>query len=297
MISPEVVAEIVLENVRKFENPLGLKNSEINNWGYESAKKDGEWFLFTGMLYQLMPIIEKATQMLKIFNSNAVLRASRKFSKTLVRPVKNQEVENILRNIYSLLVASGVDVYYIPELDTYSGILLYDLCLEDEFEEFAKLVAQRLEGAGVEKVVTVDPHTYYALKELYPKFVGKSFEVVSYIELLDGKIFESREGRIAIHDPCYYGRYLKVSEKIRDVIRSTRVKFKDVQNSHELTSCCGGPAESIYPRLAESVAKIRLRDFGDEKIVTSCPICLINLRRAGGVVEDLSTFLKKCSSV
>ena len=84
-----------------------------------------------------------------------------------------------------------MNLYYRPKLDYYSGILLYDLGDNEGFIEHAKFVANKLKKNGIKKIVTVDPHTTYALKVLYPKYTGMEFEVKTYFELID---FEARDG-------------------------------------------------------------------------------------------------------
>ena len=77
-----------------------------------------------------------------------------------------------------------MDFFYHPEMDFYSGILLYDLGDQEGFEAHARFVARTLKLHGVKKIITVDPHTTYALKELYPKYTGETFEVQPYFSLL-----------------------------------------------------------------------------------------------------------------
>jgi Fe-S oxidoreductase len=67
-----------------------------------------------------------------------------------------------------------VDFFYDPRLDDYSGVLLYDLGDQDSFVQHAKYVAAKLKQNGIRKLITVDPHTTYALKILFPKYTGNA---------------------------------------------------------------------------------------------------------------------------
>ncbi len=180
-------------------------------------------------------------------------------------------------------------------MDFYSGILLYDLGDQEGFVEHARFVAKTLRLHGVQKVITVDPHTTYALKELYPKYTGETFEVHPYFTLL--RISEPRpkngQPPVAIHDPCFYGRYLKLSEGPRQVLQSLGLEYVDVRNCGEFTSCCGGPAESVSPALNREILGRRVAELeaSGAPVVTFCPICLANLLKAGLVVEDLASLL------
>lgn len=296
MIKPKYVVELLAENIKKTGNPLGIKNEKINTWWKEiKIRKEGGWLFFSGMLYQLTPYIEATVKFLeKIENSRlqGLLGLSKNLpvSFSLLNAITPNdakiEARTILQNIYSLLAKTN-DVFYSPHLDTYSGILLYDFGYDEAFEEHAKLVCEKLEAAGVEKIVTPDPHTTYALKVLYPKYAGAKFVVKSYLELLSdgrGKV----GGEVVIHDPCYYGRYLELSGRIREILDTAGISYRDVKYSGKLTNCCGGPLESLSPKISREIARLRVEELGKAKILTFCPICLANLRRAGGEAVDFS---------
>ena len=297
MFDPKLLLDVLSRNVRKSGNPLGVDKGRINTWWREVEVTDsGEWLFFTGMMYQLMPYIESTVRYLERFESSR-LQPLFKLSANLpvpfgilsrVTPEESvKEVAGILRGIHKLLVSSGTDVFYDPEIDTYSGVLLHDLGDENGFAEHALRVSKALESAGVEKIVTADPHTTYALKVLYPKYTGREFTVKSYIELIRPGKVERRESFV-LHDPCYYGRYLEISDRIRDVLGEAGVEFTEPKYSGKLTNCCGGPIEAISPAISREIARLRLTELGDGRIITSCPICMANLRRAGGRTVDLA---------
>ena len=101
---------------------------------------------------------------------------------------------------------------------------------------------------------------------------------------------------VAIHDPCFYGRYLDFSEGPRQVLRSLGQQYVEVRNCGAFTSCCGGPAESVSPALNREILERRaaeLRARG-RPVVTFCPICLANLLKAGLPVEDLASLAGRC---
>ena len=58
---------------------------------------------------------------------------------------------------------------------------------------------------------------------------------------------------MAIHDPCFYGRYLDFSEVPRKVLRSLGSSYVEVAGCGAFTSCCGGPAESVSPALTREI--------------------------------------------
>ena len=199
-----------------------------------------------------------------------------------------------MKNIVKILNKSRVSFKYRSELDHYSGILLYDLGDQAGFVEHAKFVAEKLQRAGIKKIITVDPHTTYALKVLYPKYTGIRFEVKTYFELATLSGGNGKQS-VTLHDPCFYGRYLSLSDVPRRLLANLNIECANTPNSGLFTSCCGGPAESISPRLSNEIGSRRRKELEStgETIISMCPICIGNLQKAGARVEDLSTVLAR----
>ena len=308
MYDPFIIIELMASNLKKTRNPLGLSNDKINTWwkGLD-IPKEGETMLYTGLMYPLIPYIEFMTKKLEGYEKSFMKKfigLAKYVPKPLFRmlfgkPISKEEKErfdNIVRTIAKLLLKAGVDYFYNPELDIYSGILLYDLGDIDGFIQHAEYVVSRLKEAGVKKVITVDPHTTFALKELYPKYINADLEVQTYFEVLNSANIEATsDASVTIHDPCFYGRYLKLSLIPRELLKKLGVKIVDVKNSMEYTVCCGGPLESLYPTYSKQIAERRVAELKKTglPIIAMCPICLANLKRGGLVAEDLSEFLAK----
>ena len=306
MYDPKDIINLIADNVRKTKNPFGVPKFAINNWWKKAnVPQKGDALLFTGLMYQFIPYIEKSTSYLTRFEDTPwanYLKYGKYVPKLLsglglaaITPGREKKKFNgILMDIADILTKSKVDFYYDPRLDDYSGVLLYDLGDQDSFVQHAKYVAAKLKRNGIKKLITVDPHTTYALKILFPKYTGEHFEVYTYFELLN---LTSTNGhkKIALHDPCFYGRYLELSDVPVNVLASVDIECAPIRNSGLFTNCCGGPAESISPKLSKAVGERRIAelDKSDDPIVAMCPICLGNLRNAGADVEDLSTVLAR----
>jgi Fe-S oxidoreductase len=313
MFNPRDIIDLIAANVKKTRNPFGAPASMINTWWKGSpgfTRQPGDALLFTGLMYQSIPYIEATTRYLERLEGSRwadYLRFSR-LSKyvpgalvgwgfsLLTSRAERKKFNGILNSVSRLLTKSGVDYFYNPDMDFYSGVLLYDLGDQEGFEEHARWVARNLKLHGVEKLITVDPHTTYALKELYPKYTGVSFEVQPYFTLLT-PTEAATNGRapVALHDPCFYGRYLKLSETPRRLLTSLGLKYEDVRNCGEFTSCCGGPAESVSPALNREILGRRTEELRATQapVVTFCPICLANLLKAGLPAEDLAGYLDR----
>jgi Fe-S oxidoreductase len=308
MYKPRDIIELIADNVKKTRNPFGAPNRMINRWWKKaSLPREGDALLFTGLMYQALPYIEGTTRYLERYEDTLAARYvkfGRYVPKSLVglgfvfmtSKQEKQRYNAILQDIATILARSGVDFGYRPELDFYSGILLYDLGDLDGFVDHARFVARRLKDNGVEKLITVDPHTTYALKVLYPKYTGESFEVKTYFELVK---FTGENGhtRITLHDPCIYGRYLQLAHVPKRVLEGLGIECVAVRNAGQFTICCGGPAESISPKLSKEIAGRRIAELQatDAPVVAMCPICMANLRKGGIEAEDLSTVIARCA--
>ncbi len=306
MYHPKEIINLIADNVRKTKNPFGVPKFVINRWWKKAdVPLQGDALLFTGLMYQFVPYIEKSTTYLARYEDTRwadYIKYTKYLPKILsglglasITPRKEMKIfDSILKDIAKLLTKSGVDFYYDPKLDDYSGVLLYDLGDQEGFVQHAKYVVAKLKQNGVKRLITVDPHTTYALKILFPKYTGESFEVHAYFELLNLK---SKNGhrRIALHDPCFYGRYLELADVPARVLSSVDIECAPIRNSGLFTNCCGGPAESLSPKLSKEVGKRRIEELEKtgEQIVAMCPICLGNLRNAGADVEDLSTLIAR----
>ncbi|WP_300457517.1 (Fe-S)-binding protein [Desulfobacula sp.] len=304
MFNPKEIIHILANNVRQTQSPFGIPKFMANTWFKDLALPEkGEYLLFTGLMYQFAPYIETSTQYLEKYEDTPMADYL-KYAKyvpaylsgiglALMTPGKEKKkARQPLKNIAFLLEQSKVDFCYRPDLDHYSGILLYDMGDQAGFVAHAKKVAHRLQQAGIKKIITIDPHTAYALKELFPKYTGIQFEVTPYFELLD---LDPKDCgiEVTLHDPCFFGRYLHVSDIPRKVLSNLGIQTSKIRNQGEFTSCCGGPAESISPALSNDIMDKRVKELETtgKPIIAYCPICLGNLKKSGANVEDLSSLL------
>ena len=308
MFKPRDIIELIADNVEKTRNPFGVPNVLMNRWwkGMD-LPAEGDAMLFTGLMYQSVPYMEMTTRHLERYEDSALADYIRygKYMPTFLMGLglallsskeEKKKSNHMLHSIVKVLTRSKVDFCYRPELDHYSGVLLYDLGDIDGFISHARFVADKLKENGIKKLVTVDPHTTYALKVLYPKHVGEAFEVKTYFELIN---FQGENGvkQVTLHDPCMYGRYLEMSEVPTKVLENLGIECVPVRNSGAFTNCCGGPVESISPKLSKEVLHRRVEELQSTgaPIVAMCPICMTHLKKGGIEVEDLSTLIARCA--
>jgi Fe-S oxidoreductase len=196
---------------------------------------------------------------------------------------------NALRGIARALWAVGKSPAYLYEDEPYSGVLLYDLGLDEFIDEHIKKVYRLLKSHNVKRIIGVDPHTVFMMREIYPKYIeGFNIEVNHYLEILSGEtetfkksVKKPLEKNLVIHDSCYLTRELGVIEQVRAVLGSLGVNVAEPENTKLDTACCGGPIEYAYQDLTDKISRTRAGELSaiSENVVAVCPICLINLRK------------------
>ena len=304
---------LVLENMKKSGNPIGLSSDKCSYWakGLSIPRNSGK-ILYTSCMYQMAPYIKKLVEQLERFGetslSSLALGLGRVFSRiidvtSVLRPPA-EELERssvIIRKIYSVLRRIDPDIGYLYEEEPYSGALLYELGLESAFIDQVERVVEVFKKFGVKKIYTIDPHTYHVLKDIYPRYIDNfDIEVYHYIEVLSEKIdvLEKSGGseEYVIHDPCLLARYANIINQPRRILDKLGVRYREHIRSKIRTRCCGGPIESIAPSISGYMARYRLEELASvsNRIIVMCPICYVSLSRVADKnheIRDLAEFL------
>ena len=98
---------------------------------------------------------------------------------------------------------------------------------------------------------------------------------------------------LTYHDPCYLGRFEKVYDEPRDVIRATGGKLVELGRHGERSFCCGGGSagfmrEQEVKRRVDVERKEEIAGSGAQTLVTSCPECKMMLNAAVEETKDLA---------
>lgn len=295
-------AGMIVSATMKFMNPLGVRE-KCADWA-KGMKFDTEstTILYTGNMYQLMAYtstMEKNRVRMGEGVSKLASQLASRFSSLVkmasVRPDKNlqEDMNRNLRNVVTLLNASGVSHDYLREEEPYPGTLIYDLGYYREFSEYAKIVTKIFKSRGYRRIVTVDPHTHELLRDVYPRYVEDfDFEILYYLDLVDSSLFKKGSERVVFHEPCHfvlselpYNKPLDILQRLHDTTLPDR--------SGKRTMCCGGPDELLFSNLSSVISEERysqLKNTNAERIVTACPICYSNLSKHG-VTSELAEIL------
>jgi Fe-S oxidoreductase len=110
------------------------------------------------------------------------------------------------------------------------------------------------------------------------------FEVLA--ERLAGAGLDKKMDLVATyHDPCHMARGAGVHREPRDILAAMGVEILEMEQSRDLTRCCGGGGGILIsdPSLSDGLAKSRLAQAvatGAKTILTSCPTCESTLKKA-----------------
>ena len=285
-------------------DPLGFRNPYWIRWaeGLDLPRK-GKTVLFTGRMYQMLPFVVQATQLVTAARPMLALRGfdtllavgNRLAGPSVIRlkargeRVLAERGKEALKGILTALREAGEHPAYLYETEPYSGVLPFDLGLEEKIARHVNRVYRLLKQRHIRTVITVDPHTTHMLKTIYPNYIhGYDIRVRHYLEPL----CEGIQGvevscppdfpkAFVLHDPCVMARDLGMTDEIRNVVRELRVPILEPQNTKLDTACCGGPVEYAFSDLSEKISSIRAKELAgvSRDVLVLCPICLINLRK------------------
>ncbi|MGC8696815.1 MAG: heterodisulfide reductase-related iron-sulfur binding cluster, partial [Conexivisphaera sp.] len=197
-------------------DPLGLSARELSRWSDGlDIPGSGNPQLLTGHMYQLMPYVIGLSKLRRRAGSSSMRVGARiasvhpglfSLSRAFVDRSLRARYDGYLRKIALLLSAAGIRFSYDPR-EPYPGTLLYELGYDDEFAAYAGRFAAYLRSRQVSKVITVDPHTWELLRDIYPRYVEgfeDKFEVLHYSELLGGLSLRTLPRTVAYHEPCHF---------------------------------------------------------------------------------------------
>lgn len=149
-------------------------------------------------------------------------------------------------------------------------------------------------------VVTSSPHCFHTFQNEYPEapFRARHYTMVLRELIADGKLrFKNGvEAVITYHDPCYLGRYNRIFDEPREIIRSIPgVRLVEMAHYGADSLCCGGGGGRMWQELDGEVKMSHVRIMeaeasGAQILVTACPLCRIMLEDAckvAGLNESL----------
>jgi Fe-S oxidoreductase len=194
--------------------------------------------------------------------------------------------QKIARAFVAILRAAGVRFAILGDGETSTGECVRRAGNEMLFQQLAATLVSTLDGLGVKRIVTCDPHAFNSLKNEYPEFGGR-YEVEHHSQLIARLLAEGRltlaptVERVLFHDPCYLGRHNGEYEAPRRVVRLVvRDEPLAFALEREKAMCCGAGGarmwleESIGTRINVARTEQALAER-PRVIATACPYCAV----------------------
>jgi Fe-S oxidoreductase len=194
--------------------------------------------------------------------------------------------QKVARAFVEILQEAGVSFGILGAAETSTGECVRRAGNEMLFQQLATTLTATLNGLGVTRIVTCDPHAFNSLKNEYPAF-GGHWDVIHHTQLIaqliaDGRIrLEPSAERVIYHEPCYLGRHNGEYEAprriLREVARDTPLEFR---LAREKSMCCGAGGARMW--MEESIGR-RINVTRVEQalpqaprvIATACPYCAV----------------------
>jgi Fe-S oxidoreductase len=192
------------------------------------------------------------------------------------------------RAVASLLKRAGVKFAVLGPQETCNGDPARRIGNEFLFQEIAKQNVEKLNGAGVRKIITQCPHCFNTFRNEYPDY-GGVWEIVHHAQLLADLVAKGQlqptvplDLNVTYHDPCYLSRHNDVLEDPRNVITATGARQSEMHRCGKRTFCCGAGGARFFMEETEgkriNTERIEEAVGTDPDVVgTACPFCLVML--------------------
>lgn len=194
----------------------------------------------------------------------------------------DERLQDISRTLARVLTNQGISFGILFEDERNAGNDVRRAGEEGLFEMLVEHNMNAFGKASFDKIFTTDPHSFNTLRNEYPAY-GLDKPVLHYSELLfsllsEGKVTLSSLGqKVTYHDPCYLGRYNRVFEAPRQVIRAAGCELVEMPRNKTNSFCCGAGGGRIWMDdsiLTERPSENRIREAATldvEYFVVACP--------------------------
>lgn len=161
--------------------------------------------------------------------------------------------QNLTRQVASVFKQAGLDFGILYDAEWNTGNDARRVGEEGLFEQLAEHNIAALDKAKFSRgIITTDPHTMNALRFEYAK-LGKQYSVLHYTQVLnqlldEGKLRLKRQldYRVTYHDPCYLGRYNRITAAPRELLERLGVTLIEMPHHGTGSFCCGAGGGQLW---------------------------------------------------
>lgn len=287
------IKRVMIDSLMKNYTPFPINREICSQWA-TGLDHGGETVIYTSFMYQLASLFRSYEKHLSTFAKMGGSVKLASLGRFFIKPDRDDLVRSgiILRNISSLLKRSGIDHGYLYEEEPYSGGLLLEMGMMDQFWDYGRRVLEFLRNKGVKRLITIDPHTTNAMLRLKEHFQSE-IVVENYLNLISPS---TGSGKFVFHDPCLYSRYNNIGERIRKISQSSGIELVEdrLVTSKEYGTCCGGPLGPVDTKLSDRIASYRASKLLSvySNVLVACPLCYQNLKPYIPDMKDISEVIQ-----
>lgn len=189
------------------------------------------------------------------------------------------------RSVASLLQRAGVSFGILGAEECSDGNDVHALGEKGLASCLAEQNIDLMKRLGVHKVITLSPHAFNAMKNLYPRH-GSTLGVHHYTQVLHPLVPKlgpalQEERVVTYHDPCYLGRWNGEYRAPRAILSAIRgLKLVEMDRAMQNALCCGGGGGNFFTETLgtgpDLAARARVREAlatGADTIAIACPQC------------------------
>src|SRR5512134_854503 len=244
--------------------------SQSNPWGLDSGSR-GDWAKELGV-----PVVSKAEEVRELDYLYYVGSASS----------FDPRGQKIARAFVKVARAAGIKLGILGPLEGSTGECVRRLGNEMVFQQLATALVETLNGLGVQRIVTCDPHAYNALRNELPEFGGR-YDVVHHTQAIDAWLSSGRlkvapkHERVIYHEPCYLGRHNGEYEAPRRVLHAiSKDPPLEFDLARDKAMCCGtgGGRMWLEETIGTQINVLRAQQAIEKNpsaVATACPYCAV----------------------
>lgn len=295
-----------IDNMNRYGNIFGASKKELVSWAKNlKIPHEGSRIFFASCMYSLMG---QAEVFLKI--SKSLSKIGFKFESILstMKILQNLRLTSIAKSLFisqsnkapyydalthaiEVLNELGIECAYLYEDEPCCGAAYHTYGYLTKFNEHAHYFHNFLKERNVKEIITLNPICATIIKMHYPQFVPDfNITIRTFTEIVAQEINKKKLNlqvkepiKVVFHDPCYQARYINQVNEIRFILKSINgLTIVEPINSKLLVRCCGaGGVEAVYPDISLEMARVRAQELIEvnaDKIVTSCPVCILMLK-------------------
>ena len=212
--------------------------------------------------------------------------------------------QRIARAFAQILQQAGVKFAILGAAETSTGESVRRTGNEMLFQTLAKQLVATLNGLGVTRIVTCDPHAFNTLRNEYPEF-GGHYQLIHHTQLVQqlldaGRIKVARTlERVMLHDPCYLGRHNGEYDAPRAVLAAlTRDAPLEFELTREKAMCCGAGGGRMWmdEKIGRRINVTRVEQALPQApavIATACPYCAVMMSDGLATVDKATSIVTR----